>query len=366
MGEEFPLSLSYLDFRGQNMRKKLYLVLIILVMSMSFTVNLFAVGGFSVVLNLTENQNPNTVNFFNIRTVPGETLRFSVLVTNTEDTEIFIETQLFNATTTNHGNVDYASEGLIDITMETAFIDIANITGSSYKAIRVGESVEVEIQVDVPETPFDGIILGSIQIMRGISEEDRENAGMIVNRFAQVIPIRLYQNSTTVNPEFDLGDVYVDVVNGIATYVIELRNVKPRLTMGVWVNARVYQAGSNQSFFISERLVDFAPNTIFPMWLTDTEGFGVFAGEYNVKVEVTYEGQTWEFERELYIEPQVALDVNRGAINLQGAPINTDISTIVENQSGAVFNLERVLYGTTILSSIGVAFAITKVKKKNK
>ena len=286
------------------------------VFMVGFSVSVEATTGFSVIPNFPPNQVEGISGVFDLRMTPGQQQQVSVTVSNNTDEPITVELSIFAAGTNRNGIIDYTAQGQLDDSAANSLSDIAHIPIDGDIAIPAGQSVEVPIVINVPEEGFEGVILGAIHTLLGITDEERASAGMIVNRFAQVVIVRLQQQEIIPEPDFALGEVSGDMVNHRAAIVANVINTQPRLSMGATVSAQIYMQGQDtQLFTITEIPVDFAPNAIFPLSMVDEQGFGIAPGDYTVNIQLAFEGQNWEFTRNLTIEPQAAQQMNDAAVN---------------------------------------------------
>jgi len=274
-------------------------------------------AGFSISPNFPENQYPGSTGFFDLRVIPGQCQEISINIINSGDEDMTVEINLFTAGTNRNGIVDYTTEAIADKTMAFPFSQIASSPAQDEVIIPAGHQTTVPIFIDIPEDGFDGIILGSIHVLRGISEEERTQAGMFVNRFAQVIIVRLQENYNPVPVDFILGDVGLETLYHSAAIVSEIRNPKPRLTMGAVINAQVYPVGQDTAIFaINDMKADFAPNSVLRLSMIDRAGYGISAGDYIARYQIEHNGEIWGFEREFTIGEKIGLD----AANNQQAP----------------------------------------------
>jgi len=280
-------------------------------------------GGFSVTPNLPENQHPDTRGFFNLRVAPGQMQEITVSINNPGEEEIHVEVSLITATTNMNGIINYSTPGISDETLVHSFADLASIPGDGNITIPAGQSAVLPITLNIPAEGFEGIILGSVYVLLGISEEELAEGGMLVNRFASVTPIRLQQQEDENLPVFDfvLGGITAELVNHRAAIVAEIRNIQPRLAASATASAHIYPAGGSEPIFtISDMSVDFAPNSIFHFSLVDQAGFGIQAGDYNAAITLSHGTRIWEFEEAFTIEPHQAAAVNQAAVNQQRTP----------------------------------------------
>jgi hypothetical protein len=242
------------------------------------------------------------------------------MVHNESSEDIIVLVEAVTASTNRNGDIDYTSKvAAMDETLQTPLEEMITIPQTHY-TVPADSSIPVSVTLDVPERPFDGIALGSIRVLKEITEEERAAGGMIVNQFAYVVAVRLAQsrNADNIEPDFALGDVTAELVNHRASIVAQIRNPMPMLISGTNITATIYHKGSNQSIFIYDMPdVSFAPNSIFNLSFVDREGYGIDAGEYTAKISVEFQGQTWDFERDFIINAQQAAVVNENAVNQQ-------------------------------------------------
>ena len=309
------------------MRKKAQVLITTLVFFASVLALAFTakanIGGFTVSPVFPENQIPGSEGFFDVRIAPGQQQQeITVAVTNPGDEPIMVEISLITVGTNSNGILEYATSLPVDETMAYHFTDMARlpteIAANGKLTIPPEQTAQIPIFIDIPAEGFDGVILGAVHVLRGISEQERAEAGMIVNRFAQALPVRMHGRELTGAPEFLLGAVGAENFNYAGAIVAEIRNPQPRLAMGVVANAQVYIDGFEAPVFVRSNVnVDFAPNSVFDFRMVDTMGYGLQAGDYTIDIQLEYNGQEWNFSHDFIVEPQEAAAINEGALNLQ-------------------------------------------------
>jgi len=277
---------------------------------------LHAAVGVTVSPILSENQVPETKSFFDIWATPGQQ-EIAILVSNNRNEPITMEIDIFSPATSANGSIDYTSSGRHDASMILSFEDIAWLPTGREITVPANDSKIVPITIDIPTEGFDGVIMGSVHALLGITPEEEAEAGMIVNRFAFALPVRLRGNNyAEIEPNFSIGDVDIQSVNYRAAIVADIHNTQPQLLSGAVVNAQIYPEGSNTAIFeINDFSVDFAPNTIFPLTMQDRAGTGVSGGDYTINVQIMHNGVSQNFQEVFHIEPVNAARVNAIAVN---------------------------------------------------
>jgi hypothetical protein len=248
----------------------------------------------------------------------------------------------------------------MDETLQTPLEEMITIPQTHY-TVPADSSIPISVTLSVPEQPFEGIALGSIRVLKEVTEEERAAGGMIVNQFAYVVAVRLAQsrNADSMEPDFALGEVTAELVNHRASIVAQIRNPVSRLTSAASVTATIYPKGGDQSIFSYDMPdVSFAPNSIFNLSFVDRAGYGIEAGEYTAKISVEHQGKTWDFDRDFIITAQQAAVVNESAVNQQQAQQSPRAPVI-----GAVGRIPQwVVYtGITVISIMFVCLIVLTI-----
>ena len=300
--------------------KKMFLFLLAVAVSLALPVQAKASMGFSVEPHFPSNQ-ISDLGYFDLRLTPGQEQEVTLTVTNPTSTEIAVVVEAFTVSTARSGSIDYSSERTNDETLQHSISDLITIP-QPHVIIPADSARDVTLHLTAPNESFDGILLGSLRILREPTEQELEEAGAIVNRFAHAMAIVLSTDDREVQADFALGDIASQITNARASIVVDVRNPQPKLVKEVAAQARIVELESNKEIFSDTLDVDFAPNSIFPLTFVDRAGYGISAGSYRAYVTLEYAGQTWELEQEFEISPAQASTVNSAALNQgqQAAP----------------------------------------------
>ncbi|MCL2857702.1 MAG: DUF916 and DUF3324 domain-containing protein [Oscillospiraceae bacterium] len=278
-------------------------------------------GGFAVTPNIPDNQVPGNDAHLDIIVSPGGQYVVEITIMNVhEDEDIFLTARLFTAGTNMNGVMDYFPEVITDDSIPFRFDEIATLPpGADHIELPPRGYARVPITLNIPNEPFDGVVLGAVNVLLGITDEDRAEAGMFVSRFASNAPVRIRMNNDVdVEPDFYLGESRAEVVSSRGSFVLDVHNLSPRISRGAVANAWVYPAGSDTPIFASGAVgVDFAPNAIFPLTMMDRAGYGIHPGDYLARVRIEYDGRVWEFERGFNVAPAQAANISEEAVFVQ-------------------------------------------------
>ena len=348
-------------------------VILLTLVSSALTITAGATaGGFTVSPILPPNQDPDTRGYFDLVVTPGEFQEIGIMVRNaTDDETILLSISAITATTNGNGIINYTDPDRSDETLRQthSFASMAQI-GETSVTLGPGEQRDITITFTIPDEAFDGIILGSIAVLRELTDEDRENAGMIVNRHRHVLAVRIKMSEEPVEPNFLLGGVSASLVNHRAAIVADIRNPQPRITQNVEANAQIYPLGSETPIFqISNPSVAFAPNSVFPFSMVDEAGYGIQAGMYLARIQLHHDDRTWEFEHEFEILAEEADEINQSSVNQQLPPPEDTVPSGSDDGGFSLFGIELTMEiiiaaGAVIALIIGlIVFALLRKSK---
>jgi len=222
---------------------------------------------FSVTPELPDNQRPNGSSFFDLIVAPGMQQELTIIVSNTRDDEIVVLVELITASTSRNGQINYTSRGMLDSSLKFSFEDMVTIPQTHF-TIPAGDEITIPVSLTVPSESFDGAILGSIRVLREATDDEREEAGAIVNQYAHITAVRLVMTDDAeeiIQPDFALGSITTELVNYRASIIAYIRNIEPILIKSATATARIFPLGSDQPIFEhTMESLDFAPNSVFP------------------------------------------------------------------------------------------------------
>ncbi len=305
----------------RRIKNGLLTVLISAFLAVAHTAPAFAAAGagFVVKPNLPENQRPEVAAYFDLNVQPGQTQELSVLVSNESGQPITVDAGVGVATTNRSGDVVYVSAESLSRTPKNLISDMLDISQSRVE-IPANAERDIVFTLAVPEEAFDGIVIGSIRVLKVLTEAEAQTAG-IVNQYAYSIPIRLRQNEEEIAPDFYLESVEAQLVNYSASVVCNIVNPQPKLIRDMSITAEIYAQGADTPIleFQSER-VSMAPESVLPLTLQEQMGNGFEGGQYTARINMQYEGAEWSFEEPFEITVEQAETSVRE--ELQSSPEN--------------------------------------------
>lgn len=307
--------------------------------------------GFSVKALLPENQVEGNFSYFNLRVQPNDVQTLKTNVYNSESEPITVALSVRNGTTNRNGLIVYEET---EADPNADFLSLTEIVSFTEEEIMIppGESRIVSATLEVPEEPFDGVVLGGLHFEKVTDDNHSDTSDvMIQNRYAYVIGVVLSETDKEAPVEFNLIDVKADLINYRTANVITIENDSPNIVEDLVIDAKIFK--DNDTKPLREKYQDnikMAPHSMIE-FVVDWENKKLESGNYRVEVQVTYLDESWNWEESFVIEAEEAEQINREAIELEEEPL---------------FKLNGfVLSSTVVLVGIifGLLLYIRKLKK---
>lgn len=292
----------------------------------------FAEGmGFSWEVKQPDNQRDKTKTYFDLLVKPGEKENLQMVLKNTTDKDLTVLVETNTAVTNDNGVIDYGvTDPKIDATMKYPFGKMAHTEPEVKLAPK--EEKTIEIQVDVPTDPFNGIILGGIHLAQKEDgdEESQQSGVQIKNKFAVVVGVRLSENDNPVEADMKLLDVKAGQRNYRNVILANLQNPMPRILSGIKVTADVFAANNTSQpiYHSQQENLQMAPNSNFNYGITmNNKAFR--PGKYVLKMVAQADDKEWKFEKEFEIKADEAKKFNDKAVELAEEPKDYTLYIII-------------------------------------
>ncbi|MEI5994293.1 DUF916 and DUF3324 domain-containing protein [Candidatus Enterococcus mansonii] len=280
------------------------------------TAELAGATGFTYQMIFPENQHPES-GFFDLQMMPGQKQTVEINLKNPSSQELTVQVNLTGAMTNSNGVIEYGPNKLsADKSMKYKFADI--VKGPESITLKPQSEERLKLEIIMPKTEFDGIILGGIQLQRQSNEEKVEdNSGtMVVNKYAYVIGMRLRENDKEIPKELEFVKAYADTPDYKNSVIIDLGNKQAAILKDLTVEAQIMGEKSDEVLYESKKTqMRMAPNTVlnFPVSM---EGQAMKAGKYRAHVVATSGSERWEWTEKFEITKEEADKFNNEAIGL--------------------------------------------------
>ncbi|WP_256924788.1 DUF916 and DUF3324 domain-containing protein [Candidatus Enterococcus mansonii] len=315
--------------------------------------------GFLYKTNLPENQ-MDEAGYFNLKMTPGQKQKVSITLTNLGKKEVTVEVRLNGARTNSNGVLEYGETKLDkDKSMKFDFADI--VKGPKTVVIPPESDKELELDITMPETSYDGIILGGIQLQKveDKTQKKEQNGTTIVNEYAYTIAMLLRETDTPTSPELDYLKAYATQINGRNSIMVDLGNQMPDILKELTVEVQIMAEKKDEVLFESKKTkMKMAPNSVLNYSLS-MEGQSMIPGTYRAHVVASVGEKKWEWMESFKITKEEADKFNREDIGL-------------DQNRGFDWKLVAKIVGSVFAFFLGAFFLIRfiisrrkKTKRKN-
>lgn len=266
---------------------------------------------FSVKAILPDNQHDKDKTHFDLRMEPGQEQTIEVEVKNLSDKAIKVYMNPSTAITNLNGVIDYPNpktEIKYDESLKYPFSTIAKMAESV--ELSANETKKVPIKLTLPNTAFDGVIIGALRFYEEDTEKQeatQEKKGMGVrNRFDYLVGVKISENDKEVSPDLAILSVKAGQVNYRNAVNVKLQNPQPVILENLSIETEIYPKNSNTaSYKQSKDHMRMAPNSNmeFPIYLMNK---AFKPGKYLMKLQATDGEQKWSFTKEFEITKEEA------------------------------------------------------------
>lgn len=259
------------------------------------------------------NQISKSKPYFDLRVEPGQKQTIEVRLANKAEKEISVYMQTTAARTNSNGVIEYKNfTKNYDESLKFPFSEIAKVQETV--VLKGKEEKLVPIEIQVPEEPFTGMILGGLYFRQESYEEDKneknEGAMEIKNTFSYMISVRLTENDDVIDPDLKLLSAKASQANAHNVIAAILQNPEPVDLNDLKINGKVYRKGESTALYSEERGgMRMAPNSSFSYQIP-LNGKAFVPGKYEVEVTATSDKQNWKFRKEFEITKEEADKLN--------------------------------------------------------
>lgn len=260
---------------------------------------------------------------FDVLLSPGESVLFGFKVQNKVNKAITVNMRPAAAASSASGAIDYTQfSGPLDDTLANLGVALTKI-GAKAQVIKLPPKGTVTIQqrVTVPNTPFNGVILGGYNfISSSFRGSDSGQKGIrLKNQPAYEVGVTILVGKTeTVKPELKLRTIKPAEQNARAVVLFNLQNTMPMyiLNKNLTVTAKMMPAGSKKIVNSLRQKMSYAPNSNADIPLV-FENQELPSGKFTLDVVAATDSQRWHFRRNFTISNAEANRLNRSNATLR-------------------------------------------------
>lgn len=273
--------------------------------------------GFTYSITFPENQVDKDLGYYKLKMAPGQHQQLAIALSNPSTEKVTIDVKLNGAKTNQNGVIEYGESTIKnDQSLKFDFTDL--VKGPKSVELAPGETKNLELTVDMPETDYDGLIAGGIQLMRaGQNDATKNNGGSkIINQYAYVIGMVLQENETQVNPDLSLNSVKAGQNNYRNAIFVNFSNVMATYLDNMTIEVQITGKGKETVLYERKQTaMRMAPNSFidFPVSMN---GEQMAPGDYDADILVTSGEKQWAWKKAFKITAEDANKFNERDVGL--------------------------------------------------
>lgn len=309
--------------------------------------------GFTYSITFPDNQIQKDLGYFKLQMNPGQNQQISIALSNPGTEKVTIDVKLNGAKTNQNGVIEYGESTIEnDPSLQFDFTDV--VTGPESVELAPGETKNLDLTIQMPETGFDGVLAGGIQLMRADQNGTTSNEGgsKIINQYAYVVGVVLQESENPLTPDLELNSVKAGQSNYRNAIFVNFSNVIAAYLDDMTVEVQITAKGKDTVLYDRKQTaMRMAPNSFidFPVSMN---GERMVAGDYVANILVTSGDKKWAWTEDFNISDEDANKFNERDVGLV-------------QEKGLDWKL-ILLIVAGVLAIIIIIFIIIMILRKNK
>ncbi|GGC76894.1 DUF916 and DUF3324 domain-containing protein [Enterococcus wangshanyuanii] len=272
--------------------------------------------GFTYSISFPDNQIDKELGYYKLKMTPGQEQQLSIMLSNPSAEKVVIDVKLNGAKTNQNGVIEYGESAIKnDPSLKFNFIDL--VEGPKSVELAPGETKSLELTVKMPETEYDGVIAGGIQLMRAGQEATTNSGGSkIINQYAYVIGVLLQENEAVIQPDLSLNSVKAGQNNYRNAIFINYSNTKAAYLNDMTAEVQITEKGKETVLYERKQTaMRMAPNSFidFPVSMN---GERMIPGDYEADILITSGDKKWAWKQAFKITDEDANKFNERDVGL--------------------------------------------------
>ncbi len=309
---------------------------------------------FNYQVKFPENQRSEDLGYYDLMMKPGQKQTVQIEFSNLGDTPTTIGIGLNSAKTNSNGVIEYGDSNIKkDNSLKYDFSDL--VSAPSEVKLEPGETKMLDIKIEMPESKFDGVIAGGIQIIQDGQNQKSENEGStVINEYAYLIAMVLQVTDKEILPKLELNSVIAGQSNYRNTVYVNYSNKEAAFVRNMTTEVNITKKGSKEVLYETKQTsMKMAPNT-FISFPVDMNGDRMVAGDYTATILVTADdGINEKWTMDFSISKEEANKFNERDVGLT-------------QDTGINWQLIALLVVVFFLLLLLIIFIIRHIRKKNK
>ncbi|OJG89768.1 hypothetical protein RV15_GL001609 [Enterococcus silesiacus] len=276
-------------------------------------------GGFYYEVHYPENQKEQK-GYFDLQMSPGQQQTVDIVLKNLSDKEQVIGVSINGTRTNSSGVIEYGPSQLEkDPSLKFDFVDL--VKAPDKVELKPKEEKTLNIELTMPKTSYDGIIVGGIQLKQLSDDQPQEkkssgNGAAVVNKYAYLIGMVLQETEVEVKPELTLNKVEANQYNYRNAIFANVSNTKANFLKKLSMEVQITEKGKKEVLYETKKTeMNMAPNTFlnFPISMN---GEKMIPGKYVANILAVAGDQKWSWEQEFTISDDQADKFNNDDVDL--------------------------------------------------
>lgn len=274
-------------------------------------------AAFSVEAIYPENQQNGESGYYDLKVTPGNKQVIKARVKNYSDYPIEVFAEVTRGTTSDGGVISYKEfDKEKDSSMLTDIKELVQVKESTVQ-LKAKESKEISAEINVPEIPYEGQLLGGLHFAEKYQRNEKDKDKAVINTFSYSLPIIVTESTTKAENKLELIKVEAGQRNFHNFVEATLQNQAPSIIHKMTIEGKVIAKKTNKVIYTrKEDTFQMAPNSTvkFGFDMKDTE---MIAGKYEALMNVTADKQNYKLKKEFTISEKEAKKFNDESVYLQ-------------------------------------------------
>lgn len=268
-------------------------------------------GGITKRVQHPENQ-ISSGEALNLMMKPGQKQKINVEVENFSNKETIVLVDVNSTRTNGSGGLEYGPNKFKkDKTMKYSLTDV--MKAPSELKVPAKSTAILTLDISMPETTFDGIILGGVRLMEkdqnGTTKDS--NGGMIVNKLAYLFGVTLRMTDKKVSPNFELRKVKAGLSNYTNAIFVDIGNTQSFLAENMTLNVEITEKGKSDVLYQKKGTdISIAPNSLMS-YAVSMDGDRMKKGDYTANIVLKGYDKEWKWKKNFVITDEEADKFNQ-------------------------------------------------------
>lgn len=310
---------------------------------------------FSYEVIFPENQRNKEVGYYDLLVQPGKNETIQLKLNNLSTHKMTLSLKFNSAKTNGSGVIEYGPNNFLkDSSLAYDFSEI--VTGPDKVEIDANSSKEVTLMIHPPIEPFEGYIVGGIQVkpLDNAVEKNKKGSDVVINEFAFLIGVMLSESDVNkIKPDLKFHSISVDTNGKNAQLILNFSNSRPVFAEDMALAVEVRKKSNDRVIFeLNKNKMRMAPNTQINVPIPLKYKLET-PGAYTMKTSATLKnGESWSWEQDFDITEK---DVPK---------LNTQF-TKMDNELNPFFILLLIVVVVIIVGTAVLVFVKYKGRKIN-